>query len=513
MAQFVKLAPSKLTALRTVNPRLISYNVEMTEVTGGTFWRAYTDAQVDGTEQVPPPDFSKGLAAMHQWYDPIDTTNPRLIKLAKELGSCWVRVSGTWATKTYYAFEDKYPAGTAPEGYQNVLKKHQWINLLNFVKAVGGKLKISVANCEGLHSADEPWNPSQAQQIFALSKEYGVPIEAVEFCNEPNMMESTGFPKGYTPAHYRRDQDLFHKWVRDNYPECLIVGPSDTDPLAMKVDADGNPHPWAADTGAADTAGIAAVLSYCSTGELMDCCTEKLDVFSYHYYNGVSERMAAMMPSAFTPAEGSMSEEYLGAAAHTARCFLSYRDKYCPGGEMWVTESGDAGAGGHTWASTYLEVPRTLNEIGDFASVTNGVIFHTPLASSDYGWLKHGSFVPRPSYFAVLLWKRLMGSTVYATGEPIREGAHVYAHSRADGKEGCAYLVINTSWTETTTVELPKAAEVYVLTGNGGMRGRTMLLNGKELVLGENDALPELTGVTKEGTIEIAPGSCTFIVL
>jgi len=512
MAQFVKLQTENLEKIRDVNPRLISYNVEMTEVTGGTFWKAYTPGQIDGTEQVPPPDFSKGMAAMHQWYDPIDTTNPRLRKLASALGSCWVRVSGTWATRTYYDFEDKYPAGSAPEGYQNVLKKHQWLNLLDFVKAVDGRLKISVANCDGLHAHDEPWNPSQAKLIFDLSREYGVPVEAAEFVNEPNMLTATGFPKGYTPADFRRDQDIFHKWVRENYPECTIVGPSDTDPGAMTVDAWGNPHPWTSDT--AETAGIAAVMAYCSTADLMDGCTEKLDVFSYHYYNGVSERMAAMMPSAFTPAEGAMSETYLGAAAHTARCFRSYRDKYCPGGEMWVTESGDAGAGGHTWASTYLEVPRTLNEIGDFATVTNGVIFHNTLASSDYGWLKHGSFDPRPSYFAVLLWKKLMGNTVYASGEPIREGAHVFAHSRADGKEGSAWLIINSSWTETTTVELPKDATVYALTGNGKMRSRTMLLNGRVLALGEGDALPALEGVTvKAGTLEVAPGGCTFVVL
>ncbi|MBQ8797367.1 MAG: beta-glucuronidase [Oscillospiraceae bacterium] len=508
MAEHIKLNPNGLKALREMNPRLISYNVEMTEVTGGTFWKAYTDAQIDGTEQVPPPDLSKGIAAMHQWYDPIDTTNPRLIKLAKALGSCWIRVSGTWATRTYYDFDGK----GMPEGYFNHLYKEQWVNLCNFVKAVGGKLKISVANCDGLHSHDEPWNPNQAKLIFDLSRELGCPIEAVEFVNEPNMLQATGFPKDYTAADFRRDQDIFHKWVRENYPECLIVGPSDTDPGAMSKDAYGNPHPWAGE-GGMDTAGIAAVMAYCSTADLMDGCTEKLDVFSYHYYNGVSERMAPMMPSAFTPAAGAMSEAYLGAAGHTARCFSSYRDKYCPGGEMWVTESGDAGAGGHTWASTYLEVPRTLNEIGDFATVTNGVIFHNTLASSDYGWLKHGTFVPRPSYFAVLLWKQLMGNTVYATNEPLREGAHVYAHSRADGKDGVAYLVINNSWTETTTVELPGQAQVYALTGNGKMRSRTMLLNGKELVLGENDELPALTGVTAEGKVEIAPGGCTFIVL
>ena len=501
MAQFIKLNPETLTELRTVNERLISYNVEMTEVTGGTFWKAYTDAQIDGTEDVPPPDFTKGMAAMHQWYDPIDTTNPRLIKLAKELGSAWVRVSGTWATKTYYDFEG---TGEVPEGYQNRLTKEQWINLLNFVKAVNGKLLISVANCEGLHSADEPWNPSQAEKIFALSTECGVPIDAVEFTNEPNMMEMTGFPKGYTPAHFRRDQDLFHKWVRENYPDCLIVGPCTCDADALsggKKDSSGG-------------AGIADVMPSCTTGDLLDGCTEKLDVFSYHYYNGISERMAAMMPSMYTPASQATSEAYLGMAGMCARAFVPYRDKYCPNGEMWVTESGDAGAGGHTWASTYLEVPRELNEFGEFASVTNGVIFHNTLASSDYGYLKHGSFDPRPSYFAALLWTRLMGNTVYATNEPIREGAHVFAHSRKDGKEGCVYLVINSSMTDTTTVELPKETTVYALSGDGKIRSRVMCLNGKPLKLDENDELPALEGKVHEaGNYEIEPCGCVFFVM
>ena len=81
-------------------------------------------------------------------------------------------------------------------------------------------------------------------------------------------------------------------------------------------------------------------------------------------------------------------------------------------------------------------------------------------------------------------------------------------------KGGKAYLVINNSWTETTTVELPKEAQVYALTGDGGMRSRTMLLNGNELKLGENDQLPALEGVSvPAGTLEVAPGGCTFIVL
>ena len=53
MAEFVTLKASGLEALRQIDERLVSYNVEMTEVTGGTFWKAYSDAQVDGTEEFP----------------------------------------------------------------------------------------------------------------------------------------------------------------------------------------------------------------------------------------------------------------------------------------------------------------------------------------------------------------------------------------------------------------------------------------------------------------------------
>ena len=54
MALNIKLEIGNLEVLRTVNPRMMSYNVEMTEVTGGTFWKAYTPEQIAGTEPFPP---------------------------------------------------------------------------------------------------------------------------------------------------------------------------------------------------------------------------------------------------------------------------------------------------------------------------------------------------------------------------------------------------------------------------------------------------------------------------
>ena len=107
----------------------------------------------------------------------------------------------------------------------------------------------------------------------------------------------------------------------------------------------------------------------------------------------------------------------------------------------------------------------------------------------------------------------LMGTTVFDSGIPVSEGAHVYCHSRKDGKEGCVWLVVNNSQTDVTTVELPKEAQMYVLAGKDGMRSRTMTLNGEELALGENDVLPEMNGKAVSGTVELAPGSCAFFVL
>ena len=508
MAHNLKFIPENLCEIRKINPRVMSYNVEMTEVTGGTFWKAYTEAQIAGTEEFPKIEggFSNhtAMAGLMQYYPPIDTTNEKLIKLAKEFGSAWIRVSGTWATKTYYDF-DGSTGGKAPAGYQSVLTRDQWANIVNFVKAVDGKLLVSVSNCEGDHENNGPIKLDQITKLFSLTEELGGKIDALEFMNEPNMLQISGAPVGYTFADYIRDQDIINGWVRENYPECLIVGPCNTG----MADNEPNKDSPIAQMGS----GMGNMMTMGTARDLLEGHKVPMDVYSYHYYNGISERLASVMPNAHWPAQAAHTDMYLAVAPGMAMMNVPVRDKYVPGAEMWVTESGDAGGGGDTWASTYLDVLRTLNELGSFCTITNGVIFHNTLASSDYGFLKHSSFDPRPNYFAVLLWTRLMGDTVYACSNPNTEGAHVYCHSRKDGQEGFTYLVINNSLTDTTTVELPKSAKLYELSGNGNMRNKVMYLNGNPLTLGENNELPCLCGKDVEGTISIAPGSCAFIVL
>lgn len=505
MGKYITLSNESLPVLRVMNDRLMSYNVEFTEVTGGTFWKSYTPEQIAGTEKFSvngATNYQEAAASLMEVFPPINLYDEKLRKLAAAFGPVWVRVSGGWATKTYYDFEG---TGVTPEGYQSRLTKEQWIGVLDFVKAVGAKLLISVANCEGLHKADEPWNPSQAELIFAISKEYGVPIDAVEFTNEPNMLDMTGFPPGYTAADYARDQDIFYKWVRENYPDTIIVGPCATEGTVLDKE---NSNCVKGSGGLAELSANLAL-----TDELMEGTTEPLDVYSYHYYNGGSERLEMIMPSAHWSSDKILTEQYLKVASNCAKFNMVLRDKYCPNGEMWVTESGDAGGGGDTWASTYADVFRTLNELGTFSTLTNGVIFHNTLASSDYGFLEHGTFEPRPNYFATLLWNRIMGTTVFDTKEEICEGAHVFAHSRKDGKDGIAYLIINNSEKEVTTVVLEKTAEIYKLSADK-LRATTMKLNGEELVLNAENNLPDILPKTVEaGEMQLEPMTMAFIVL
>ena len=503
MGQTVTLLP-ELSVIRTVNDKLMSYNVEFTEVTGGTFWKAYTPEQIAGTEKFSvggAGNIAEAMASLMQVYPPIDLYNEKLRKLAKEFGPVWVRVSGTWATKTFYDWDG---TGVTPEGYQNILSKEQWIGVLDFVKAIDAKLLISIANCDGNHKHDEPIDLTLVKRLFEITTEHGATIDATEFVNEPNMLDITGFPVGYTAEDYARDQDIYFKWVHENYPETLCVGPCNTDGTMDNGE----------DHGEATGGGVENLsMKMASCDELMAGVTEPMEVYSYHYYNGISERLELVMPHAHWDPKKTLTDQYLAVASNACKFNIPLRDKYVPNGEMWVTESGDAGGGGNTWASTYVDVFRTLNELGTFATLTDGVIFHNTLASSDYGFLKHGTFDPRPNYFAVLLWNRIMGTTVYDTKEEIREGAHVFAHSRRDGKEGIAYLVINNSETDATTVTLPKAAELYKLSADT-LRGTVMKLNGRDLVLGENDELPDLSPVTVEaGELTLAPAEIGFIVM
>lgn len=64
-------------SIRKIDERLVSYNIEMAEVTGGSFWKAYTSAQIAGIEEFPPVSNIQNLTStkeLMQYYPPLTFT-------------------------------------------------------------------------------------------------------------------------------------------------------------------------------------------------------------------------------------------------------------------------------------------------------------------------------------------------------------------------------------------------------------------------------------------------------
>ena len=494
MSVQISLNPQTLKVIRQMDSRVQSYNIEMTELTGGTFWVPYTEKQISGEEPFPTcgkmEDMMAMLAKMQTSVPAINLYDPRIRSLAAAMGRVIIRFSGSWATRTYYDF-DGHTGGKAPEGFQFVLTREQWQGALDFVRHTGGQILVSVANSFGVHeNGTGPWTPEQAELLWDYTAQQGMTIDYAEFMNEPNMLQGMCLPEGYTLDDYGRDFDLFARWLRENHPETKLVGPCSAEN----------------ERGAA-AGGMAALLL--STEDIMSRCSETPEYYSYHSYNGISER--GQMFGAHFDFEEALSERYLGATMEDLHYNEAIRDRYMPGAEMWVTESADAACGGDTWAPTFAEAIRYVDELARFHVNTRGIIFHNTLASSAYGLLDAETHMPRPQYWAALLYSRLAGTTVYATGEPIREGAHIYAHSRRDGRPGVCYILINNSKTEDTLVEAPAGLR-YTLDAPA-LRSQEIRLNGTPLKAGAEDgSLPELAGCPAAGTLTLKPCTITFLV-
>ena len=213
-----------------------------------------------------------------------------------------------------------------------------------------------------------------------------------------------------------------------------------------------------------------------------------------------------------TSAGAALSEEWLARTDQTLAFYRNLRDEFEPGKPMWVTETADAACGGNPWASTFLDTFRYLDQLGRLATQGVQVVIHNTLAASDYGLLDQKTLKPRPNFWAALLWRRLMGTTVLDSDVKIAEGRHVYAHCLRGVPGGMTLLVINNSRDETG-VEMPLESKRYTLSAEPLQNG-DVSLNGTILKLAEHDNLPALVGAgTAAGPVSFAPATITFLAV
>lgn len=490
------LQPSTMKKIGTVDERYQSYNVEMAEVTGGSFWKPYAKAGVSPSPKastaVSNASVPRGMdPSIYQYRPPIDLTNARRRKLTAALGPAYIRVSGTWANITFFFDEEGAAPKQPPTGFNGVLTRAQWKGVVDFAHAVNAKIISSVAISAGARNASGVWTSAEAAKMYSYTRSIGGTIAATEFMNEPTMATMGGAPKGYTGADYGRDVKIFNTFLKKTSPGTMLIGPG-------SVGEGGGVAPPATGGGILTSASLLR-----GAGPIFDA-------FSYHFYGGASKRCSSTGAGGTTAAD-ALSEKWLAGTDQVETFYATLREKYEPGRPLWITETADTACGGNPWASTFLDSFRYLDQLGRLAKRGLKVVVHNTLDSSDYGLLDENTFEPRPNYWAALLWRTLLGTTVLNAGASPATTLHLYAHCLRGVPGGVAVLAINTDRTASHALTVPARARRYTLSA-AKLEDSTVSLNGKALSLRSDDALPTLSGAPiSAGTVTLAPATITFI--
>jgi hypothetical protein len=484
------VTPRSMKVLGEVGPNYVSYNVEAVEVTGGRFWAPYKSLPPDAT--VPPPSGTNpgpgAWDSRFKYRSPIDLSNPKLRKLAAALGPAYVRVSGTWRNSTYFQDNDEPALKTPPTGYQNILTRSEWKGVVDFAHAVNGEIVASVTTSAGARDSGGVWTGTQAKAWLDYTSAIGGHIAAIEFMNEPTLMSLGGVSDNYGATEYGRDSKVFKEFLRKESPGTLYLGPSST--------AEGLPGP--------------AFPHLVSTEQLMQATGPIFDAFSYHVYYTRSHRCSGPM--------GAKMDELLTSdwfdRGNTVEAFYArLRDKYLPGKDLWLTETGEASCGGDTWASTFVDAFRLLDQFGSHAQKSVKSIMYNTLASSDYGMIDEETYAPRPNYWAALLWKRTMGARSLDPGISPSSGMRIYAQCMKDAPGGVAMLILNVDKSDAHSLTLPIEGQRYTLS-SPDLLSKAVLLNGQELRIAADGVVPEYKGEGfKQGVVSFAPSTISIITL
>lgn len=467
-----------LAKVGAVSDRYQSYNIEMVEVTGGRFWAPYGGPADERYRQRPP----------------IDLTNPKLVALAKALGPSLVRVSGTWANNTYLEAEGEH-LSAPPPGFVQVLTREQWKNVVAFSRAVDAPIVTSFAVSNGTRDASGTWTPAQAQRLVDLTRASGGTLYATEFFNEANMPSAAPqMPKGYTAANYGAEFRLFRDWARKAVPDMKILGVGGVGEAGLLKDV-----PVPTEMGA-----------HVSSEDMMKANPGSVDAVSYHFYGSVSQRCAGLGIGT-AQKQDALTASWLDMTLRDYRYYAALRDRFEPGKPMWNTETAQAACGGSPWASTFLDTFRYLNQNGALAQQGVQVVMHNTLAASDYALIDRDTMTPRPNYWAAVLWKRTMGSTVLASPASPSPALRLYAQCLPGKRGGVGVMALNTG-EAAQRLNLGGKGMGWTMTGQP-LDTRTVLVNGKAPALSADNRLTGLDGVAVSGKVTLPGQSIAFYAM
>ncbi len=470
-------------------PEYLSFAIDMSQVNGGKWWNPQAQQAETGSGSVNAPIF--------------DFNRPKLDTLTRALTPAYLRIGGSESDKAYYDLKtDNAFATSAPPKYQSVLTRKEWDAVNAFAKRNGLREVFTLNAGPGSRNSDGTWNSTNAAELMAYTAQQNYPVAVWELGNELNIFWFVhGLSAQVSLDQYAKDLSAARALANQSTPSAQFAAQGSAfwpllgEPLSLLY---GYMPGYLARSGAL------------------------VDHVSWHYYPQQSRRGPIASRRAY-PAR-LLDPKNLDEAGYWADKIKQWRDQYAPGKPIWLGETGNAQFGGEPGLSdAYLGGLWWLDELGLLARKDHSVVVRQTLSGSDYGMINDQTLEPRPDYWNSLLWKRLMGTRVYAaqaSGDPSNK-LRVYAHATAnDEANAVTILAINLDDQRDATVSFPEFSNrrytVYAMNAPD-LFGTTVQLNDHKLALVDDQTLPQLSGVAQDAaalpTLTLHPLSYAFVVL
>lgn len=482
----IQLDVTNIPLVRTVDERYQSFQIGMSHLTGGETWRTYDNSKGEGEAGQ-----AEQFEAVREARSPANLAHPRLRTLAGALGPFYVRFGGTTTNAVYFQNNDEPRLETPPKGFLTVLTRKSWKGALEFAEAVDAKIVTGFTVSDGVRDEDGTWTPRHAAPWLHYTHSEGGAIYAAELFNEPNAPEPGRMPEGESAEHYARDFAIFSQFMAKHAPDVKLAGPGvATLGVPVKVPS----------------------LEHTSPEQYMTANPRpNFDIVSYHFYGAIAERCAPPDSPAGVSADQALTESWLARPDQKFQEHKSLRDTHAANAPVWLTETGAAACGGTRWQPTFLDSFRYLDTLARLAKQGLDAIITHALISGSNGIIDEKTFQPNASYWAALLWRRLMGTRILDAG-PGSDGLHIYAHCQRNNTGGVTVLAINLQKTEAE-LSLSGYPHHYALTARE-LNSKTVMLNNRVLLLDQHDSLPAINGVElKTKQVSLSPSSINFLVI
>ena len=469
-------------------PEYLSFAIDMSQINGGKWWNPNAQQVEVGSGTVNARIF--------------DFNRPKLDALVRALTPAYLRIGGSESDKAYYDLKtDALIASSIPPKYQSVMTRKEWDAVNAFAKRNNLKEVFTLNTGPGSRNADGSWNSANAAELMNYSVQQQYPVAVWELGNELNIF-----------------------WFVHGFTAQVSIDQYDHDLKAARVLAKQiTPSAEFAAQGSAFWPLLGEPLSffYGYMPSYLAKSNASVDHVSWHFYPQQSRRGPIASRRAFP--SRLLDPKNLDEAGYWADKMKQWRDQYAPGKPIWLGETGNAQFGGEPGLSNvYLGGLWWLDELGLLARKDHSVVVRQTLSGSDYGMIDDQTLDPRPDYWNSVLWKRLMGTRVYAvqTSGDTSGKLRVYAQATANAENNSVtILVINLDDKRDATVAFPGFAnrpyQVYALNAPD-IFGNAVQLNGQELKLVNDQTLPEIQGISREAsgtpTIMLHPLSYTFVV-